>query len=72
LAPPLVWDYLAIVDPQTFVEPVRVAPPALVIGAVRAGSTRLLDNLAIGVPGEPDPILSPPRPRKTATLARRP
>jgi pantoate--beta-alanine ligase len=40
-------DYLAVVDADTFVE-VEARPGALVIGAARFGSTRLIDNIRIG------------------------
>lgn len=39
-------DYLAVVDPASFV-PVPPRPDALVIGAARFGSTRLIDNIAL-------------------------
>jgi pantoate--beta-alanine ligase len=39
-------DYLAVVDPDTFAE-VEPRPGALVIGAARFGSTRLIDNIRI-------------------------
>jgi pantoate--beta-alanine ligase len=39
-------DYLAIVDADTFAE-VEPGPGALVIGAARFGSTRLIDNIRI-------------------------
>ncbi len=39
-------DYLAVVDPATF-DPVPPRPGALVIGAARFGSTRLIDNVAL-------------------------
>ncbi len=39
-------DYLAVVDPDTFVE-VEPRPGALVIGAARFGSTRLIDNIRL-------------------------
>ena len=39
-------DYLAVVDPDTF-EPVQPRPRALVIGAARFGSTRLIDNITL-------------------------
>ncbi len=40
------YDYLACVDPETFAAP---APggPALLIGAVRVGGTRLIDNVLL-------------------------
>jgi len=50
LAPPLVWEYLAVVDPQTFEANPPSNGPALVLGAVRAGRTRLIDNVAVNVP----------------------
>ena len=37
-------DYLAVVDPDTF-EQVEPRPGAIVIGAARFGSTRLIDNI---------------------------
>lgn len=37
-------DYLAVVDPDTFAETAD-APGALVIGAARFGTTRLIDNI---------------------------
>ena len=39
-------DYLAVVDPDTF-DPVPPRPGALVIGAARFGTTRLIDNIAL-------------------------
>jgi pantoate--beta-alanine ligase len=39
-------EYLAVVDPDTFRE-VAPAPGALVIGAARFGTTRLIDNIRI-------------------------
>jgi pantoate--beta-alanine ligase len=39
-------DYLAVVDPATF-DPVPLRPGALVIGAARFGTTRLIDNIAL-------------------------
>jgi pantoate--beta-alanine ligase len=41
-----VLDYLAVVDADTFAE-VTPRPGALVIGAARFGSTRLIDNIRI-------------------------
>ncbi len=38
--------YLAVVDPATF-EPVGARPGAIVIGAARFGSTRLIDNIPV-------------------------
>jgi pantoate--beta-alanine ligase len=39
-------DYLAVVDPHSF-DPVPPRPGALVIGAARFGTTRLIDNIAL-------------------------
>jgi len=39
-------DYLAVVEPDTFA-PVQPRPGALVIGAARFGSTRLIDNITL-------------------------
>jgi pantoate--beta-alanine ligase len=41
---PLELEYLAVVDPLTFAPLDRIVAPALAIGAVRAGATRLIDN----------------------------
>src|SRR5258706_6030815 len=38
-------DYLAIVDPETFLPPVDFARPILLVGAMRIGKTRLIDNI---------------------------
>ncbi|HVE77938.1 MAG TPA: pantoate--beta-alanine ligase [Gemmatimonadaceae bacterium] len=44
----LAVDYLALVDPETL-EPLREAiPGAVVVAAVRAGATRLIDNIVLG------------------------
>ncbi len=41
------WDYLDLVDMETF-EPLReLRAPAFVIGAARFGTTRLLDNMMV-------------------------
>jgi pantoate--beta-alanine ligase len=50
--PPLVTDYLALVDPGTFA-PVAAdyAGEALLLAAARAGSTRLIDNVAVVLGG---------------------
>lgn len=39
-------DYLAVVDPETF-DRVEPRPGALVIGAARFGTTRLIDNITL-------------------------
>ena len=61
LQAPLAWEYLAIVDPVTFETQTQVTRPALVVAAVRAGSTRLIDNVTLVAPGERDPIVTPRR-----------
>jgi pantoate--beta-alanine ligase len=69
LEQPLVWEYLAIVDPLTF-EPQteRIARPALIVAAVHAGATRLIDNVTLVAPGEPDPVVTPLREKPAATV----
>jgi pantoate--beta-alanine ligase len=52
--PALAVDYIAVVDPRTFA-PVRQAGPALVVAAVTAGTTRLIDNVAVLLAGGPEP-----------------
>ena len=41
---PLQLEYLAVVEPRTFAPLQKAVPGALVIGAARAGTTRLIDN----------------------------
>ena len=41
------WDYLDVVDAQTFEPLPKLRAPAFVIGAARFGSTRLIDNLQV-------------------------
>jgi len=60
LEPPLSWEYLAVIDPLTFELHEKLRRPALVIGAVRAGSTRLIDNVVVKAADGVDPILTPP------------
>jgi pantoate--beta-alanine ligase len=62
LEAPLVWDYLAIVDPNTFAEYETVVRPALVLAVARAGVTRLLDNVPVASADGVDPIVTPFRP----------
>ena len=54
--PPLVLDYLALVDPVTFT---AVGPghagSALLLVAARAGATRLIDNAQVELAAGPDP-----------------
>jgi len=40
-------DYLAVVDPATFLPPSNLHGPLLLAGAVRLGRTRLIDNIAV-------------------------
>jgi pantoate--beta-alanine ligase len=47
IEPPLEPEYLDIVDPATFVPQASIARPALIVAAVRAGRTRLLDNISL-------------------------
>lgn len=68
LEAPLRWDYLELLDPQTFARLERATRPALVVGAAFAGATRLIDNLPLAAAGAPDPILTPPRPRAVAAF----
>jgi len=51
--PPLVTDYLALVDPGTFVPvPAGYAGDALLLAAARVGSTRLIDNVQLVLGGQ--------------------
>jgi len=59
LEAPLVWDYLDVVDPKTFVSLSPVVRPALVVAVARAGQTRLLDNVPVPAEDGVDPILTP-------------
>jgi pantoate--beta-alanine ligase len=40
-------DYLAVVDPETFLPPQDFARELLLVGAVRVGKTRLIDNIRL-------------------------
>ncbi len=62
LSPPLEWEYLAIVDPASFAELRRVEGAAVIVAVVRAGATRLLDNVPVAAANGVDPILTPARP----------
>jgi len=59
LEEPLVWEYLEIVEPDTFALLDSNVRPALVIGVARAGATRLLDNLTLSTADGRDPLLTP-------------
>jgi len=59
LEPPLVWDYLAIVDPATFVACDPLVRSSVAIAVARAGSVRLLDNVTIPSAAGIDPVLTP-------------
>ena len=54
--PALAVDYLAVVDPDTFavVRPGQ-AGPAVIVAAVTAGTTRLIDNVPVLLGHGPDP-----------------
>jgi pantoate--beta-alanine ligase len=41
-------DYIVIVDPETLEDLTRVDQPARMALAVKVGSTRLIDNIALG------------------------
>lgn len=59
--PPLQIEYLEIVDPVTFSPLSLPARPALIVGVVRAGTTRLIDNITVPALDGSDPILTPER-----------
>jgi pantoate--beta-alanine ligase len=40
-------DYLALVDPSTFVRPTGFIGDLLLVGAIRVGKTRLIDNIRV-------------------------
>jgi pantoate--beta-alanine ligase len=65
IEPPLVLDYMEIVDPYTFVTQVRAERPAVIVAAARAGATRLLDNLSIPANDGLDPVVTPARAVRT-------
>ncbi|HUP64805.1 MAG TPA: pantoate--beta-alanine ligase [Thermoanaerobaculia bacterium] len=41
-------DYLRVVDPATFESPIDMDRDILLVGAIRIGATRLIDNLPVG------------------------
>ncbi|MEU6365484.1 pantoate--beta-alanine ligase [Streptomyces sp. NPDC046931] len=56
LDPPLVLDYLALVDPSDFTEiPDDFTGEAVLVVAARAGTTRLIDNIPLSF-GAPEPV----------------
>ncbi len=69
LQAPLRWEYLAIVDPQTFGPQKPLMRPSLVIGVARAGTTRLLDNVPVRGADGIDPIVTPERSRRRSREA---
>jgi len=48
-APRFTIDYVAVVDPDTFVPERDLRPASLVVAAARLGATRLIDNLVVGL-----------------------
>jgi len=52
--PAIEIDYLRLVDPNTFSPPVDFDRDLLLVGAVRIGRTRLIDNIRIERPGASD------------------
>jgi pantoate--beta-alanine ligase len=46
-SPGVAVDYLALVDPQTFLRPADFDRDLLLVGAVRIGKTRLIDNIRV-------------------------
>ena len=42
-------DYIAVVDADTFVQEQRLGPRSLLIGAAHLGTTRLIDNVPVGI-----------------------
>ncbi len=47
LSPLAQWEYLDVVDVDTFAPQEFLRPPAFIIGAARFGTTRLIDNLRV-------------------------
>ena len=45
--PGVTLDYLAVVDPETFLAPEDLDRPIVLVGAVRIGNTRLIDNIPL-------------------------
>ena len=40
-------DYLAVVEPETFLQPESIRRDTLLVGAIRIGKTRLIDNIRV-------------------------
>jgi pantoate--beta-alanine ligase len=40
-------DYLAVIDPETFLAPADFHRDIILVGAVKVGRTRLIDNVRI-------------------------
>ena len=70
LEAPLAWEYLAVVDPATFRPWERIERPAIVVGVVRAGAVRLLDNETVASAEGLDPVVTPARSSAVARPAR--
>ena len=65
LEAPLMWEYLSFVDATTFAPLDRTSGPGVIVAAVRAGGTRLIDNLTVAGPDGIDPLLTPERRQRT-------
>jgi pantoate--beta-alanine ligase len=61
IEPPLRVEYLDIVDGRSFLTLAVPEAPCVVVGVVRAGRTRLLDNVPVSGPDGIDPIVTPAR-----------
>ena len=53
-------DYIAVTDYETLAELTAIDRPALLLLAVRIGSTRLIDNTPLPLPAHPEPVEGPP------------
>ncbi|HSN69304.1 MAG TPA: pantoate--beta-alanine ligase [Thermoanaerobaculia bacterium] len=54
--PQIEIDYVRLVDPETFEAPSDLARDLLAVGAIRLGSTRLIDNLPLPRAAAPQPL----------------
>lgn len=59
---PLAWEYLEVVDAVTFEPLDELRRPSVLVGAARAGKTRLIDNVVVLAADGSDPIVTPPLP----------